>query len=370
MFNAIGNTYQPQQPAMVVAPGSAVPGYMAPVQTIANNLDNMAMGRTRFGFDPLYDPSSRAYEAYYAYNPKKWLARYAVESTVGTQGGFNNLKQALFGPASSGTGANMPAWLSNAEKSITQSQKLINFADKNLNSSFVSAVHNNPFANVNPTAATGGVVPTSARQTTTALYGAKALDHDELFALNGQERARIEAIRKQHGWKAAMKEAFHGNRVKHAKDVLTEGGRLSNLQGAKNYVGKTLMNREVRWLTEPMKRGEVLASILRPLAMGLFVFDVFKTSKRAHDVARAEGKSTGQTWFETAKTFVTKGLKSFATWSLGTIAFKGIALAAGTALGLPAMATSVVAILGAVGAGWVFNNLLNKVVPDPPMINE
>ncbi len=370
MFNAIGNTYQSHQPAMAGAPGSAVPSYMAPVQTIAHRLDDMAMGRTRVGFDPLFDPNSRAYEAYYAYNPKKWLARYAVESTVGTQGGFSNLKKALFGPASSGTGANMPAWLSNAEKSFAQSQKLINFADKNLNSSFVNSVHHNPFANINPTAMTGGVVPTAANQTTTALYGAKALDHDELFALNNTERARIAAIRQQHGWKAALKEAFHGNRVKHAKDVLTQGGRLSGLQGFKNYVQKTLVNREVRWLTEPAKRGEVLASILRPIAMGLFVFDWLKTTKRAHDVARAEGKSETQTWLETAKTFVTKGLKSFATWSIGTISFKAISLAAGVALGLPAIATSIVGILGAVGVGWVFNNLLNKIVPDPPLINE
>ena len=26
--------------------------------------------------DPLFDPGSKAYEAYYAYNPKKWLFRW------------------------------------------------------------------------------------------------------------------------------------------------------------------------------------------------------------------------------------------------------------------------------------------------------
>lgn len=348
------------------------PAWMQPVQTVADRLTFQQSGLAGRSFDPLFDKNLGGYAYEYPYKPEKWLGRYLIEGTVGTKGSFANLKKALFGNV---TAQNMPKWVDKWDKAFNNSTKLFNIADAKFNNEFYNNIHSNPFAESDKALAEVtqrggqlapqvGSVAMQAGATSPKLYGMKALNYDELFGLSNTEKARIGAIRKQYGWTTALKETFHKNRLAHAKDVLTEGGKTG---GLRNFWKKVLINNEARWLTEGFKKGEVLPAILRPLSMGLFGFEVVKATKRSYNVSRKEGKSTLASGWDAFKTAVTKGAKLFATWHLGNVVFKGLSLALGTAIGLPAMATGVLSILGAVAAGWVANNAVNTILPDPPV---
>lgn len=353
------------------SPPQPPPQWMQPAQTIANRLAFANSGQSRAGFDPLFDSTLPGYRYEYAYKPEKWLTRYLIESTVGTKGAFSNLKNALFGNQAANK---LPSWVTRWNESLNNSKKLFNVADTHFNSQFYNNIHSNPFAESDKAlAASGGkvvanmgAVPLNAAASSPKLYGMKALNYDELFGLSNTEKARIGEIRKQYGWKTALKETFHKNRWQHAKDVLTEGGKTS---GLKNFWKKTLINNEARWLTEGFKKGEVLPALLRPISMGLFGFELVKTTKRAYEVSQKQGQSESQSTWEAAKTFVTKGAKLFATWHLGNVVYKGLSLGLGTAMGMPAILAGVVSILGAVGVGWLANNAVNTILPDPPVMD-
>jgi hypothetical protein len=99
--------------------------------------------------------------------------------------------------------------------------------------------------------------------------------------------------------------------------------------------------------------------------VGLAAWDVLSTTARAFTVSRQKGDGFFTSCAKALGTVVVKSIKTAFLWSLGTAA----AWAVGAALSvfaLPAIAATILTVLGAAAITYGAHRLMNCVVPDPP----
>ncbi|MDH4378945.1 MAG: hypothetical protein QE263_03450 [Vampirovibrionales bacterium] len=338
-----------------------------------------------------YNPFTLYKEKDVCYSPGKWAFRRLIEDTVGNPESFDKTAKffagAKYTPEIDGSkSANYRKMLTDNDWLKNQHGQFVEWTGKQ--SYFEKLYASNPHEGINnafkqtfknwdeKTPITTGDLKAatdtghlSLDGIKTAAQSASALSYDELFGMHDAEKARIQAVVREEGKVAGLKQIFSKDRWQYGKEVLSGKDNTAStvVQRAKAFTKKVLWNNEVKWATEPASKGQWFGAVLRPLAVGLAAWDVLSTTARAFSVSRQKGDGFFTSCAKALGTFIVKSVKTAFLWSLGTAA----AWAVGAALSvfaLPAIAATVLTVLGAAAITYGAHRLMNCVVPDPPCI--